>query len=61
MAKPNFSFQKRQREQERERKKKEKLARKLQRANESVDADPDALAAPESEAGDDAPPGTPAS
>lgn len=61
MAKPNFSFQKRQREQERERKKKEKMARKLQRASESAGSDPDAMEAPESEAGDDAPPVTPAS
>lgn len=60
MAKPNFSFQKRQREQEREKKKKEKLARKQQRASESAGTDPDSLPAPEHEALDDAPPGTPA-
>lgn len=41
MAKPNFSFQKRQKEQARERKKQEKLARKAERANARVEPDSD--------------------
>jgi len=46
VAKPNFSFQKRQKEQARERKKQEKLARKAERANSRLQSDPDELAAP---------------
>ncbi|MDA1080401.1 MAG: hypothetical protein O2973_01800 [Gemmatimonadetes bacterium] len=39
MAKPNFSFKKRQREQAKEQKRKEKAERKLDRANEARAAD----------------------
>lgn len=48
MAKPNFSFKKRQREQAKERKRQEKAERKAERANlqerPRVDGDPDAEA-----------------
>lgn len=47
MAKPNFSFQKRQKEQARERKKQEKMLRKQERANNQPNAEPDPLAATE--------------
>jgi hypothetical protein len=47
VAKPNFSFQKRQKEQARERKKQEKMLRKQERANNQMNAEPDPLAAPE--------------
>ncbi len=69
MAKPNFSFQKRQREQERARKKQEKLARRQERANAPEGSDPDVpfgvmdgppdLDAP-GEPSPESPPGTPA-
>ncbi|MGD8429629.1 MAG: hypothetical protein PVH31_04410 [Ectothiorhodospiraceae bacterium] len=42
MAKPNFSFQKRQREMEKKRKKEEKLQRKLDKRNPpSEDGEPE--------------------
>lgn len=62
MAKPNFSFQKRQREQERARKKQEKAQRKLERANNPDGTDPDLEGiVPREDGADDAPaPETPA-
>ncbi|MBI1809808.1 MAG: hypothetical protein HYR75_07925 [Gemmatimonadetes bacterium] len=59
MAKPNFSFQKRQREQERARKKQEKMDRKRERAAAAPDEQP-LDEAPSNADGDDAPPSTPA-
>jgi hypothetical protein len=64
VAKPNFSFQKRQREQERARKKQEKMQRKLERANEPASPDLDGTvpdgAARDADAGVESPPVKPA-